>query len=127
MASQYSLSFYKAPDHLRNFIFIKEKMQNRNSRNYSKIPFLKIPEHRTSVIDQLSRRKIIKNLEVAGDSDLIPQYTKSNSVPFRQYYHSRTNLPMHSESNGNSTLFGRVIKTLQNKIELGSLGCLRCA
>ena len=68
-----------------------------NDRNHSKIPFIKIPEHRTCLIDQLSRRKIIKNLEVTGNSDLIPQYTKSNSVPFRQYYHSRTNLPMHGD------------------------------
>lgn len=94
LPSPHLLSFYQAPDHLHNFVFIKSKRRRLSQR---KIPLVKKPTQRSIEIDHLARRKMIKQLEATGKTEQISQYHITNKIPVRQYYHSKTMLPMQKD------------------------------
>ena len=89
--------------HLINFIFIRSKAslkntthsQHGNKRGSNSIPFVKRSHSKAAHLDSAVRRKKIRILKQSGaDNDTISRFVRSDKIPVRQYYRSRSNVLM---------------------------------
>ena len=74
-----------------NFVFVSQK----GFRKKFKVPFIKRPALATSLLDPVVRRDKIALLEhLQAETGVIDQFLRDDKAPIRQYFHSRTNMPM---------------------------------
>jgi len=96
-------------EHLMNYIYIAPPKKVIQVCGVCKeedevaLPFIKKPLQETAMLDPVARKRKMRQLQTAyrTDSigsalyeDAISQYEVNGKVPIRQYYHSRTNIPM---------------------------------
>jgi len=68
--------------------------KSKRRRNFV-IPFVKRPFETASQLDLPIRKKKIRLLQMnGGNADNISRFVPGDQVPIRQYYHSRTNMPI---------------------------------
>jgi hypothetical protein len=82
------------PEQLMDFVYVRP--QNVEAvPSSSSLSFVKRPYHRLAVLDVAQRKKKIRLLEMNGaDTEVINRFIPEDKYPIRQYYHSRTTLPM---------------------------------
>lgn len=92
----------------KDFIFLGPKFTLMNSLSAtaqmnndksSIIPFLQRPHHKAASLGLATRRKKLLSLqERDAPASVLSSYLPNNETPIRQYFHSRTNLPIsHQE------------------------------
>lgn len=78
-------------DHLKDFVFVRSCSNVHDTT----IPFVKRPLHKAAVKDLATRKKKVRLLQESdAEKSLAMQFIPSDDRPLRQYFHSRTNLPM---------------------------------
>mmetsp|Transcript_62832 Transcript_62832/g.185557 ORF Transcript_62832/g.185557 Transcript_62832/m.185557 type:complete len:264 (+) Transcript_62832:1019-1810(+) len=78
-------------EHLVDFVFIRRDKQ----LCFPSPPFANIPSHKIAKLDSNERKKRVRLLEMqAAGQETVSRYTHCDRFPVRQYYHSRTKLPM---------------------------------
>jgi len=78
-------------DHLRDFVFVR----SATDVQHTYIPFVKRPPHKAATLDLATRKKKVRLLQENGaDSSVARRFVPGDDHPLRQYFHSRTNLPM---------------------------------
>lgn len=83
-----------------NFTFVKSKTPIEVG--YS-IPFLRRSHKNAAAMDPLARRRRLLALETNdAPASIISSYLPTDEVPVRQYYHSRTNLPLEDWNDNDS-------------------------
>lgn len=93
--SQPNFAVTSTESHLQNYYYYKGNTTIDGRQNLSPIPSIQRPYCINASLDISTRKKKIKLLEINGnDKKAIMRYLPTGDVPIRQYYHSRTNLPM---------------------------------
>eukprot|EP00550_Attheya_septentrionalis_P007853 CAMPEP_0198286992 /NCGR_PEP_ID=MMETSP1449-20131203/5941_1 /TAXON_ID=420275 /ORGANISM="Attheya septentrionalis, Strain CCMP2084" /LENGTH=599 /DNA_ID=CAMNT_0043984869 /DNA_START=172 /DNA_END=1968 /DNA_ORIENTATION=- len=92
--SKQSMTKPTVPEQLMDFVYVRP--QNVEAvPSSSSLSFVKRPYHRLAVLDVAQRKKKIRLLEMNGaDTEVINRFIPEDKYPIRQYYHSRTTLPM---------------------------------
>jgi len=71
---------------------------SRKRRKAKNVPFIKRPASTASLLDPMVRRSKIAQLEgLNAEAGVINQYLRDDKAPLRQYYSSRTNLPLFGQ------------------------------
>jgi hypothetical protein len=77
----------------KNFVFFQPK--RKCGKRQITIPFLQRRHDSVASLDSATRNKRVLALQASdAPASIISAYLPSDKVPIRQYFHSRTNLPM---------------------------------
>jgi VEFS-Box of polycomb protein len=92
MAVRRKLDTDVADDNSRDFIFNR---RGQEAPTIALVPVVQRQARNAATLDLQTRKKKIRLLqEIGAKASIVQSFMPSDTVPLRQYYHSRTNEPM---------------------------------